>query len=54
MYYPKRSITSQITYGRYELTKTCLKEFLKSEYKLSDIPVMELTPIFIVKFFLFL
>lgn len=46
--------TSQITYGRYELTKARLKEFLKAEYKLSDIPVMELTPIFIEKFFLFL
>lgn len=46
--------TSQITYGRYELTLTRLKEFLKKEYKLSDIPVMELTPIFIEKFFLFL
>lgn len=46
--------TSQITYGRYELTKVRLKEFLKTEYKLSDIPVMELTPIFIEKFFLFL
>lgn len=46
--------TSQVTYGRYELTKARLKEFLKSEYKLSDIPVMELTPIFIEKFFLFL
>ena len=46
--------TSRITYGRYELTKTRLKEFLKTEYKLSDIPVMELTPIFIEKFFLFL
>ncbi|NDW18791.1 site-specific integrase [Dysgonomonas sp. 216] len=46
--------TSQITYGRYELTKTRLKEFLKKECKLSDIPVMELTPIFIERFFLFL
>ncbi len=46
--------TSQITYGRYELTKARLKEFLKTEYKLSDVPVMELTPIFIEKFFLFL
>lgn len=46
--------TSQVTHGRYELTKTRLKEFLKAEYKLSDIPVMELTPIFVEKFFLFL
>lgn len=46
--------TSQVTHGRYELTKTRLKEFLKAEYKLSDISVMELTPIFVEKFFLFL
>lgn len=46
--------TSQITYGRYELTKTRLQEFLKKEYHLSDIPVMELTPVFIEKFFLYL
>jgi len=31
-----------------------LKEFLKAEYKSSDILVMELTPIFVEKFFLFL
>lgn len=54
MYYPKRSRTFQITYGRYELTKTRLKEFLKTEYKLLNIPIMELISIFIVKFFLFL
>ena len=46
--------TSQTTHGRYELTKSRLKEFLMAEYKLSDIPVMELTPIFVEKFFLFL
>ncbi|NDV94280.1 site-specific integrase [Dysgonomonas sp. 521] len=46
--------TSQITYGRYELTKTRLQEFLKKEYHLTDIPVMELTPVFIEKFFLYL
>ena len=46
--------TSKVTHGRYELTKIRLKEFLKAESKLSDIPVMELTPIFVEKFFLFL
>lgn len=44
--------TSQTTHGRYELTKTRLKEFLKAEYKLSDIPIVELTPLFVEKFFL--
>lgn len=46
--------TSQTTHGRYELTKGRLKEFLMAEYKLSDIPIIELTPIFVEKFFLFL
>lgn len=46
--------TSQVTYGRYLLTKNRLAEFLKEEYKLSDIPIIELTPIFIERFFLFL
>lgn len=46
--------TTHTTYSRYELTKLRLKEFLETEYKLSDIPVIEITPIFIEKFFLFL
>lgn len=46
--------TSQITYGRYQLTQNRLKEYLKAEYNLSDIPVIELTPVFIEKFFLYL
>lgn len=31
-----------------------MQEFLKAEYNLSDIPVFELTPVFVEKFFLFL
>ena len=46
--------TSQITYGRYLLTQNRLKEYLKEEYNLSDIPVIELTPVFIEKFFLYI
>lgn len=46
--------TSQITYDRYLLTKARLKEFLEKFYKVSDIPIIELTPIFIERFFLFL
>jgi len=46
--------TSKITHGRYELTKSRLQEFLKKEYHLSDIPVWEITPVFIEKFFIFL
>lgn len=46
--------TSQITANRYKLTRLRLQEFLKAEYNLSDIPVFELTPVFVEKFFLFL
>jgi site-specific recombinase XerD len=46
--------TSQITANRYKLTRLRLQEFLKAEYHLSDIPVFELTPVFVEKFFLFL
>lgn len=46
--------TSQITANRYKLTKLRLQEFLKAEYNLSDIPVFELTPVFVEKFFLYL
>ena len=46
--------TSQVTYGRYLLTRARLEEFLKDEYRILDIPVIELTPIFIERFFLFL
>jgi hypothetical protein len=46
--------TSQITANRYKLTRLRLQEFLKAEYHLSDIPVFELTPAFVEKFFLFL
>ena len=46
--------TSYTTHMRYELTKLRLQDFLKTEYHLSDIPVLELTPVFIGKFFLYL
>lgn len=46
--------TSQITYGRYQLTQNRLKEYLKAEYNLLDIPVIEVTPVSIEKFFLYL
>ncbi|MBK5720220.1 site-specific integrase [Dysgonomonas sp. Marseille-P4677] len=46
--------TSHTTHMRYELTRQRLQEFIKKENKLSDIPIIELTPLFIEKFFLFL
>lgn len=46
--------TSLTTANRYKLTKLRLEEFLKAEYNLSDIPVFELTPVFVEKLLLFL
>lgn len=46
--------TSQITYNRYLLTKDRLQEFLREQYNLSDIPIFELTPIFIERFFIYI
>ncbi|MFR3217730.1 MAG: phage integrase SAM-like domain-containing protein [Dysgonomonas mossii] len=46
--------TSLTTANRYKLTKLRLEEFLKAEYNISDIPVFELTPVFVEKFLLFL
>ena len=46
--------TSLTTANRYKLTKLRLEEFLKAEYNLSNIPVFELTPVFVEKFSLFL
>lgn len=46
--------TSLTTANRYKLTRLRLEEFLKTEYNLSDIPVFELTPVFVKKFSLFL
>ncbi|WP_165021943.1 site-specific integrase [Dysgonomonas sp. ZJ279] len=46
--------TSQITYSRYELTKERIEEFIKKEYKLSDIPLPEIDFLFVEKFYLLL
>lgn len=46
--------TSQTTSKRYELTRFRLQEFLKKDSHLSDIPISEITPVFIGKFFLYL
>ena len=42
------------TYSRYELTKQRMIEFLQKEYKLSDIPVKEITVTHIENFYLYL
>lgn len=44
--------TSQITYSRYELTKERVEEFIKKEYKLSDILLPEIDFLFVEKFYL--
>lgn len=45
---------TQKTYSRYELTKQRMIEFLQKEYKLSDIPVKEITVTHIENFYLYL
>lgn len=45
---------TQKTYSRYELTKQRMIEFLQKEYRLSDIPVKEITVTHIENFYLYL
>ena len=46
--------TSRTTYTKYVLTKNRLKEFLKTKYKVSDMPIHELKTILLQDFYLFL
>lgn len=45
---------SQATYQKYEVTKRHLSEFLQYKYKLKDIAVREITPMFITDFEVYL
>lgn len=55
MYSQKVGITtSQITHRRYKQVETRMQEFLKKEYKVSDISIREVNPIFLDKLYLFL
>ena len=55
MYAQKVGITtSQITHRRYKQVETRMQEFLKKEYKVSDISIREVNPIFLDKLYLFL
>lgn len=46
------SISTHKTYTRYELTKSRLIEFMKDKYKVSDMPIREMNPVFIENFYL--
>ncbi len=48
------TMTTWTTYTKYELTKNRLIEFLKKQYNISDIPIKEVTTIFLQDFYLFL
>ena len=39
--------TSNITYNRYQLLRERLETFLKENYSISDIPINEVTPVFL-------
>lgn len=46
--------TTWTTYTKYELTKSRILEFLKKQYNVSDIPIKEVTTVFLQDFYLFL
>jgi len=46
------NISTHKTYTRYELTKSRLIEFMKDKYKVSDMPIREMNPVFIENFYL--
>ncbi len=48
------TITSHSTYTRYELTKLRLIDFMKSKYGITDIPIKEITTVFIEDFYLYI
>lgn len=42
------------TYSRYELTKLRLTDFLKDEYRVSDLPIRQINKVFIENFYLYI
>lgn len=46
--------TTRTTFVRYQLMKQRVQDFLKLKYKLSDIPVRDLTPVVLENFYLYL
>ena len=45
---------TQKTYSRYELTKLRLTQFLKDEYRVSDLPIRKINKVFIENFYLYI
>ena len=46
--------TSNITYNRYKLLRERLESFLKENYSISDIPISEVTPVFLDSFYIYI
>lgn len=46
--------TSNITYNRYQLLRERLVSFLKDNYSISDIPINEVTPVFLDSFYIYI
>ena len=42
------------TYSRYELTKLRLTEYMKDEYRISDLPIRQINKVFIENFYLYI
>ncbi|WP_297909656.1 site-specific integrase [uncultured Parabacteroides sp.] len=42
------------TYSRYELTKLRLTEYMKDEYRVSDLPIRQINKVFIENFYLYI
>jgi len=46
--------TTNTTYERYQLVKERLESFLKESYNISDIPINEVTPVFLDSFYIYI
>jgi len=46
--------TTNVTYDRYQLLRERLESFLKEHYKISDIPINEVTPVFLDSFYIYI
>lgn len=46
--------TSSVTSNRYQLLRSRVESFLKEEYNISDIPINEVTPVFLDSFYIYI
>jgi len=46
--------TSNVTYDRYQLLRERIESFLKEHYNISDIPINEVTPVFLDSFYIYI